>query len=393
MNFNFILIHYGEIALKGKNRNYFESVLIQNIKDQLNVFSPKSFEYVKKMSGGILVKLNEKGVKERDLVQDALEHTFGIVNFSFTVSVEQNLETIKNTCWDMISKEAFESFRIRVQRSNKNFPGTSEHLNREIGEFIYEKLDGKKKVVLNGADLECHVIIIHDIALISLKKSKGLGGLPVGTGGKAMVLMSGGFDSPVAAWQLLKRGVSTRFIHFHSIPYTSRESLEKVTELIKVLKKFKASSTLYSVPFADAQKQIMMNCPEALRVILYRRFMMRIAENIARKEKCLALITGDSVGQVASQTLENILVVNDAANLPVFRPLIGTDKEEIMEKACVIGTYDISKLPHDDCCTRLMPKNPETRAKLDVVLAAEKSLDIEKIVQDAINRTEKIIVD
>lgn len=392
MNFNFILIHYGEIALKGKNRNYFESVLIQNIKDQLNSFSPKSFEYVKKMSGGILVKLNEKGVKEKNLVQDALGHTFGIVNFSFAISVEQDIETIKNSCWDMISKETFDSFRIRVQRSNKNFPGTSEGLNREIGEFIYEKFEGKKKVILNGADLECHVIIIQDTVLISLKKLKGLGGLPVGTGGKAMVLMSGGFDSPVAAWQLLKRGVSTRFIHFHSIPYTSRESLEKVTELIKVLKKFKASSTLYSVPFADAQKQIMMNCPESLRVILYRRFMMRIAENLAHKEKCLALITGDSVGQVASQTLENILVVSDSANLPIFRPLIGMDKEEIMEKARAIGTYEISKLPHDDCCTRLMPKNPETRSKLKDVIEAEKALEVEKIISETVEKTEKIIV-
>lgn len=393
MNFNHILIHYGEIALKGKNRNYFESVLIQNIKDQLNVFSPKSFEYVKKMSGGIMVKLNENGTKESAAIKDALMHTFGIVNFSFAVSISQDMEEIKNTCWEMISKEKFDSFRVRVQRSNKNFPATSEELNREIGGYVYDKFEGKKKVSLNEAELECHIIIINDIALVSLKKMKGLGGLPVGTGGKAMVLMSGGFDSPVAAWQLLKRGVTTRFAHFHSIPYTSRESLEKVTELIKVLKKFKSSGIMYSIPFADVQKEIMMKCPQSLRVILYRRFMMRIAEALARKEKCLALITGDSVGQVASQTLENILAVSQAATLPIFRPLIGLDKEEIMEKARQIGTYEISKLPHDDCCTRLIPKNPETRAKLPEVLAAEKDLDIEKLISDTIAKTEKIIVE
>lgn len=393
MKFDHILIHYGEIALKGKNRNFFEAHLIQNIKDQINVFSPKSFEYVKKMSGGILVKLNEKGIASSDLVEDALQHTFGIVNFSFAVSVAQDMDVLKNICLEMISKENFASFRVRVQRSNKNFPLTSEEMNREIGGFIYENFNRTRKVSLSQADLECHIIIINEMALVSLKKIKGQGGLPIGTGGKAMVMMSGGFDSPVAAWYLLKRGVSTRFAHFHSIPYTSRESLEKVTDLIKVLKKFKSSGTLYSIPFADVQKEIMMKCPQSLRVILYRRFMMRIAERLARREKCLALITGDSVGQVASQTLENILAVSEAASLPIFRPLIGTDKEEIMEKARQIGTYDISKLPHDDCCTRLMPKNPETRAKLIEVLEAEKALDIETLIQDSIKKTEKIIVE
>lgn len=395
MNFDHILIHYGEIALKGKNRNYFEAQLIQNIKDQLNVFSPASFEFVKKMSGGILVKLNETGISNSKQIEDALQHTFGIVNFSFAASVDQDIEVIKNVCWEMINSTSsdFQSFRVRTQRSNKNFPMTSEELNRAVGEYIFEKLEEKIPVKLKDAEVECHIIIINEKALVSLKKNKGQGGLPVGTGGKAMVLMSGGFDSPIAAWYLLKRGVSTRFAHFHSIPYTSRESLEKVTDLIKVLKKYKSSSILYSIPFADVQKEIMMKCPQSLRVILYRRFMMRIAEVLARKEKCLTLITGDSVGQVASQTLENIFAVSEAAKMPIFRPLIGMDKEEIMEKARQIGTYDISKLPHDDCCTRLMPKNPETRAKLEAVLEAEKELDIEKIIQETIQKTEKIVIE
>ena len=216
--------------------------------------------------------------------------------------------------------------------------------------------------------------------------------MPIGTGGKAMVMMSGGFDSPVAAWFLLRRGVTTSFAHFHSMPYTSQASVEKVRELIRVLKKFGSSGIMYSIPFADAQKEIMTKTPAPLRVILYRRFMVRITEALAKKEKCLALVTGDSVGQVASQTLENILAVSDAATLPIFRPLIGTDKEEIMQIAKKIGTYDISKLPHDDCCTRLMPKSPETRAKLPAVLAAEKNLNIEKLVQESLAKTEKIIV-
>ncbi|EKD58823.1 MAG: thiamine biosynthesis protein ThiI [uncultured bacterium] len=391
-----ILIHYGEITLKGKNRNYFEGHLIQNIKDQLNDFSPSSFEYVKKMSGGILVKLNEKGIGNAAIIEDALQHVFGIVNFSFATSVQQDIEILKSTCWELVNSsiggEIFETFRVRTQRSNKNFPMTSEEINKKVGGFIFDKLDGKKKVSLKNPDLECHIIIINELALVSLKKIQGPGGLPIGTGGKAMVLMSGGFDSPVAAWYLLKRGVSTRFAHFHSIPYTSRESLEKVTDLIKVLKKFKSSGVMYSIPFADVQKEIMMKCPASLRVILYRRMMMRISQQLALKEKALALITGDSVGQVASQTLENILAVSQAATLPIFRPLIGMDKEEIMSKAREIGTYDISRLPHDDCCTRLMPKNPETRAKLPEVLEAEKNLDIEKLVFETIGKTEKIIV-
>jgi thiamine biosynthesis protein ThiI len=212
--------------------------------------------------------------------------------------------------------------------------------------------------------------------------------MPTGTSSRAMVLISGGFDSPIAAFQVLRRGAITRFTHFHSIPYTSRESLEKVTDLVKVLKTYGSSGKIYSVPFADVQKEIMMKCPSPLRVILYRRFMLRIAEALAQKDKCLALVTGDSIGQVASQTMENIFAVSEAATMPIFRPLIGMDKEEIMQRAREVGTYDISKLPHDDCCTRLMPKNPETHAKLANVLEAEKNLDVGKIVSESMEKIE-----
>ncbi len=387
---NFILCHYGEIALKGKNRNYFEAQLIQNIKDQLNTFSPSSFEFVKKISGAILVKLNEKGLENVREIEDAIIHTFGIVNYTFAASIEQDIEKIKEHCWDLIKEKSFETFRVTSQRSNKNFVLTSEEINREIGGYLYDKLEGKKAVSLKKPECECFIAIINDYALISLDKKKASGGLPVGTSGKAMVLMSGGFDSPVAAWNILRRGVSTRFVHFHSIPYTSRDSIEKVTDLIKVLKKYQSSGILYLVPFADAQKEIVMKCHESLRIILYRRLMMKIADKLARREKALALVTGDSIGQVASQTLENILVVSEAAELPIFRPLIGTDKEDIMDTARKIGTYDISKLPHDDCCTRLMPKKPETRGRLPLILEAEKALDIEKIISATLEKIEKL---
>lgn len=387
-----ILVHYGEIALKGKNRNYFESRLIQNIKDQLGAFAPDCFEYVKKISGGILIKLNEKGLTNKKTIENALLHTFGIANFSFAASFERDMEKIKEACWEIIQEKKFETFCVRTQRSDKNYQLNSQQINEQVGEHIYEKLERKKAVSLKNPDLEILITILNDSALICLEKIQGPGGMPVGTGGRAMVMMSGGFDSPVAAWQILKRGVIPFFAHFHSMPYTSKASVEKVTDLIRTLKKFQSSGVMYSIPFADVQKEIMMKTPESLRVILYRRFMVRIAEALAKKEKALALVTGDSIGQVASQTLENIFSVNEAATMPIFRPLIGMDKEEIMQIARKIGTYDISKLPHDDCCTRLMPKNPETRAKLPAVLEAEKNLDTEKLIKETLENTERIVV-
>ncbi|HBI34267.1 MAG TPA: tRNA 4-thiouridine(8) synthase ThiI [Candidatus Moranbacteria bacterium] len=385
-----ILIHYGEIALKGGNRNFFEKQLIENIKSQLNNFCPSGFDYVKKMSGGILIKLNENGLKNPNEIKNALMHTPGIANFSFATSVPQDIETLKTFCWKMMSKEKFETFRVTTQRSNKNFPMTSEEINREVGGYIYDKLNGEKSVSMKNPDCECKIFILNEFALVSLEKISGIGGMPVGTGNKAMAMLSGGFDSPVAAFQILRRGVQLRYAHFHSAPYTSKASIEKVIALSQELKKFGSSTRLYLIPFADVQKEIMMKTPERFRVILYRRMMIRIAEVLAKKEKCLALITGDSIGQVASQTLENILAVSEAATLPIFRPLIGVDKEEIMQKAKTIGTYDISIQPHDDCCTRLMPKKPETRAKLWEVLEAEKELDIPTLIKQALEKTELI---
>ncbi|MEI8344167.1 MAG: tRNA uracil 4-sulfurtransferase ThiI [Candidatus Moraniibacteriota bacterium] len=385
-----ILIRYGEISLKGKNRNYFEARLIKNLKDQLNVFSPSSFEFVKKISGAILVKLNKNGLTNIIAVEDAIRHTFGIVNYSFATSIEQDMKKIKSFCWELIKEKDFQTFRVTCKRSNKEFALKSAEIECEIGGFIFEKFAGQKAVKLKNPDCEIFLAIINDYALVSLDKKKGLGGLPVGTGGKALVLMSGGFDSPVAAFNILRRGVTTSFAHFHSMPYTSKASVEKVTTLIRVLKEYQSSGILYSIPFADAQKEIMLNCCESLRIILYRRLMIKVSQELARKEKALALVTGDSIGQVASQTLENIFVVSQAAQMPIFRPLIGADKEDIMNTAKEIGTYDISKLAHDDCCMRLMPKKPETRSKLPAVLEAEKALDIPRIVSEILAGVEKI---
>lgn len=389
MKFDHIICHYGEISLKGGNRNYFEAQLIRNIKKQLQKFSPGSFEFVQKISGAILLKLTELGIKNISQIEDALMHTFGIVNFSYAKSIPQDLEKIKKAAWEIIKNENFESFRVTTIRSNKQFPSTSAKLDIEIGGYLFKKLDRRRKVSLKNPNLNLFVAIVNDYAFIYLHKIKGLGGMPVGTGGKAMALMSGGFDSPVAAWQILKRGVQLRYIHFHSMPYTSKASVEKVAELIRVLEKYGASTKLFLVPFADIQKEIMLKAPDKFRIILYRRMMLRIAEKIGKSEKCQALITGDSIAQVASQTLENILAVSEAATLPIFRPLIGLDKEEIMQKAQSIGTYAISILAHDDCCTRLMPKKPETKAKLPEVLLAEKNLNIDLLLKKILKKIEK----
>lgn len=386
----FILCHYNEIALKGNNRKFFEAKLVANLKIQLTSAAPGCFEYVKKISGSILIKLNQTGIANQAKISQALSCTFGLANFSFAFNASQDLDTLKQACWQMLQNKEFETFRITTQRSNKNYPLTSEELNRQIGAYVYEKLNGQKKVSLKNPQVNCHLTIVNEHALVYAEKTKGPGGMPVGTNGKVMALLSGGFDSPVAAWQLLKRGAQLRFVHFHSMPYTSKASIEKIQALVQKLSNFQAAQKIYLVPFADAQKQIMLHTPAKFRVIIYRRMMLRIAQELARREKCLALVTGDSLGQVASQTLENIRAVNEASDLPVFRPLIGLDKEEIMQKAQQIGTYAISILPHDDCCTRLMPKNPETRAVLQEVLDAEKNLDAENLIRETLVKTELV---
>ena len=385
---NFVLIHYNEIALKGGNRAFFEAKLIENIKIQLGNELPASFEFIKKISGGILIKLNQTGIENSFQIKEILQKTFGIANFSFANKVSPEIESLKQACWELLENRDFDSFRVSTTRSDKNYPLISEEINRLVGEHIFEKLSRKKAVGLKNPDLNIRINIFHDHALVFADKFSGLGGMPVATNGKVMCLISGGFDSPIAAWQLLKRGAQLRFVHFHSIPYTSKDSVKKIQAIIKQLGKFQAAQKTYLVPFADAQKEIMLKTPAKFRVILYRRLMLKIAQELARRENCLALVTGDSLGQVASQTLENIHAVDQAANMPVFRPLIGTDKEEIMQKAREIGTYEISILPHDDCCTRLMPKNPETRARLEEVLEAEKTLDLPELTRNILEKTE-----
>jgi len=380
MRFTHLICHYNEIALKGKNRGFFEDALVGNLRRHLAAFAPKEFRSVERLHGRIVVHLTPEANPKN--ITPVIKNIFGISNFSYAIAVNLDLEIIKQQCLELLKNRKFKTFRISAKRSNKKFPLTSQETNEQIGEYIISSL--KKKVSLEHADIECFVEIANKQTFLYVEKLKGAGGMPVGSGGHALVLLSGGFDSPVAAYYAMKRGVRVDFVHFHSIPYASRASLEKVEKLAAELNKFQLSSTIYLIPFAETQKEIMIKVPQKFRVIFYRRLMLTIAEKIALRKKYLALYTGDSVGQVASQTLENIRSIEEAVKIPILRPLIGFDKEEIIEKAREIGTYEISVLPHDDCCTRFMPKSPETRSKLEDVIEAEKNLDIEKLISAAI---------
>lgn len=393
MVYDYIICHYGEIGLKGENRKFFEDALRQNIERALKRSEVK-YEFVKRISGRIIVKLNEKESEDSDYIETdetekALKASGGVLGVSYyakAVYSEQDITAIKKTALEILSKQKFETFRITTQRSNKNFSLTSQQINETLGEHIMLELN--KKVMLKKPDLTCFIEIVDDYAFLYLEKNRGIGGLPVGVSGKAAALLSGGIDSPVAAFYAMKRGAKVIFMHFHSFPYTGMQSIEKVKKMAKILNKFQFKSKLFLIPFAEIQEEILMKTEQKNRIVLYRRFMLRIAEKIAGQEKALALITGDSLGQVASQTMENISVIEEAVKIPILRPLIGFDKEEIILKAKEIETYEISIQPHLDCCVRFIPKHPATKAKIEEITEAEKNLDAENLIRNAIEKTE-----
>lgn len=386
---SFIVCHYDEIGLKGRNRKFFEEKLAENIKVSAEKKIPGCFIYIKRMSGRIIGEI-EEGKANKKALEDILKNIPGIANFSFAEEVKQNIEDIGKKSVEILEGKKFKTFRVSAQRANKSFLLTSQEINEGVGALIVEKLN--KGVKLEEADLELFIEIVEKTAFIYTEKIKGVGGLPVSSGGKTVSMLSGGIDSPVASFFAMRRGSQTVFVHFHSVPQTSPASLEKVDEIAQVLSKFQPESKIYKVPFLDIQKQIYLKTPPKLRVVLYRRFMLRIAEEIAKKEGALAIVTGESLGQVASQTLENISAIQEAASIPIFRPLIGMDKKEIIKKAEEIGTYSISISAADDCCSLFIPKDPETKAKIEEVRATEKELEVEKLVQTAINSAESKII-
>lgn len=390
-----IIIHYAEIALKGENRWNFEKKLVENIRQGLKNFK---YEKIERLNGRIVIIFEELEV-EHENISNSLNHIFGISHFSFGWEVNAGLEEIKINLAEklkkeidsrLIAKKETKTFRITAHRAEKNFLLTSDQINYKVGEYIFEKSGLGLNVNLKNPDINCFIEIVGREAFFYFDKIKALGGLPVGVSGKVLSLISSGFDSPVAAWRLMKRGARVNFIHFHSYPRTSKASINNVKNLIKILDEYQFGSILYLAPLLDIQREIFSKCEERLRIILYRRFMFRIAEALATKINAGALVTGESLGQVASQTLENIRVTDNAVSLPVFRPLIGMDKVEIINEAKKIGTYEISSQPYEDCCSLFTPRHPATKAKLEQLEFEESKLDSKKLIKEAIEKMEKV---
>jgi len=393
MKYDSIICHYAEIGLKGKNRKFFEEGLMGNIKTSFIINSCNGIKNIRRISGRILIKIDKRA--EEDKIRQALKNVFGIAYFSFAVNCGQDMEEIKKKSFEILEDKEFKTFRVETKRAEKDFYLTSQQINEQVGEYIFEKLNAKSlkfRVNLKNPDITCFIEIVEKYAFLYLEKVRGLGGLPVGVSGKAMSLLSGGIDSPVASFYGMQRGIKIIFLHFTSFPFTEQASIEKVKKIVKILNKFQFQSNLYLIPFLNIQKEILLKTKAKLRVVLYRRFMFKIAEVLAEKEKIKALITGESVGQVASQTLENIGVIQETIKSLVLRPLIGMDKEDIIKKGKEIGTFDVSILPAQDCCQRFLPKHPETRANLKEVKEEEKKLDVKGLVKEAIKKVKVEII-
>jgi len=376
-----IVIHYGEIALKGKNRIFFENKLKANIKKALQNIKISEIE---RLRGRLVVNLAESGQDE--LAKEGLQTVFGISHFSFGVAVEKEIDVIKETAWGLLKNKTFDSFKIETRRAQKDFPLNSMEVNKEVGAFVQNNCG--KKVDLSASDITCYIEITERETLLYTEKVPGLRGLPVGVSERAVCLLSSGIDSPVASYMMLKRGVRLIYAHFHSQPFTSKASQENTVRLVRILNRYQFHCKAYFIPFIDIQKEIMAKAPSKLRVLLYRRYMVRLAERIAQSEKAAALVTGENVGQVASQTLSNIRVVSEVTDLPILRPLAGFDKEEIIQLAKKIGTFEISIEPYEDCCTLFVPENPETRANPRIVAEAEKLLDVSELMAQALEQAE-----
>jgi len=375
-----VVLHYGELALKGRNRPWFVGMLAKAVRNSLRGLKVRR---VRSLIGRIVVTLDDDS--EWQEVQARLRCLPGIGNFALARQVPVDLDAVTTAIVASLPDRPVRSFRVRARRADKRFPHPTPDIERHIGSHVQAARGWP--VDLSAPEFVINVEFLTDEAFYSFERHQGTGGLPVGTGGDVMALLSGGIDSPVAAWRLIRRGCRTDFVHFHSYPILSSTSQEKVRELVRVLTRSQLKSRLYMVPFGSIQQQIVLAVPPPLRVVAYRRMMLRIAEALARTAGAQALVTGDAVGQVASQTIDNLSVVGCVATMPLLRPLVGMDKEEITLDAQRIGTYEISIVPDDDCCTLFSPRHPATRASLEAIEAAESQLDVAGLVAAAVAST------
>lgn len=385
---NILIVRCGEVALKGMNKPYFERMLVDRIRRNLKAFKGVD---IKRQEGLIFIRV------EKDLDIDAIiketAKVFGVASISKAVEAEPELEAIGKASVDymmnLIEERGVETFKVEAKRADKNFPVKSPEIGRIIGAKV---LIGCKvlKVDVHNPDVLLHVDVRTDRAYIYEGKVNGFGGLPLGTNGKGMVLLSGGIDSPVAAWMMAKRGMMIEAVHFHSYPYTSPRAQEKVEDLARILSTYVGRFKMHVINLLPIQEAIVENCPEEETTILVRRFMMRIAEKVAEKNDCMMLITGENLGQVASQTAESLVVTDASVSKPVMRPLIAMDKIDIMEKAKEIGTYEKSIEPYEDCCTVFLPKHPTTKPRLERILESESKLDCEALIEAAVASAEVV---
>ena len=367
------LVHYHELGLKRGNRPLFLRHLARNLRRATSDRGPLTLRQV---SGRVLLDLESH--PDPAAVRARVQRVFGVSSVALAYRVASTVEAMKSIIAWLVEGQTFASFRITARRAFKTYPMTSVELNRELGAFVLERV--ASRVDLRHPELEIHVEVMPAETFVYVHPVPGPGGLPVGASGTVAALLSGGIDSPVAAWRMMKRGCRVLFVHFHSVPYLPPTSQAKARELVAILTRWQYDSTLILVPFAELQREVVLTVPPPARVVVYRRLMVRIAEALARKHGAVALTTGESLGQVASQTLSNIARIDEAAGMPILRPLIGMDKLEITDQARRLGTFEISIEPDADCCTLFVPKHPATRMSEHEVSAVESRLDTARLV-------------
>lgn len=381
-----IVVHYHELWLKGRNRRFFLGKLFTALRQGLQGIP---VERIDQPGDRFVVRLGEGAPIEEAAAR--IERVFGIAYYAVARPVDRDMEALCRAAWDEIQPLRFATFAVRVKRSDKKFPHTTMEIESAVGRYLLETLRAQARdarVRLKDPELTCHIEITPGPLLVYARKIPGPGGLPANTAGRLTCLLSGGYDSAVAAYHMMKRGAHLSFVHFYGTGARPGESsLHVASALVRALVPYQFRAKLYRVPFEEIQREIVCYAPEGVRLLLYRRMMLRIAEVLARRDRALALVTGDSLGQVASQTLRNLVAVEAAAQMPVFRPLIGTDKMDILATARKIGTYDISSEPFHDCCPVFLPRTPELSARPEELAEAEAKLDIPALVAQGIRGT------
>ncbi|RDC50431.1 tRNA 4-thiouridine(8) synthase ThiI [Acinetobacter sp. RIT592] len=385
--YNIAIVKYGEIGVKGKNRYIFENKLIKNVKNMLAHIGKFN---VYKEYGRIYVDLGEYAEDYEEVLEE-IKKVFGVVGVCPGIRAEKDYDKLKELALQLLEEKieaGSGSFKVTSRRGDKSLELTSQEMSKDIAGFLVYNVKDRIKVDVRNPETTIHCEYRQNHVMVYSDTVPGYGGLPVGTNGRAMSLLSGGIDSPVASWMVAKRGVEIEAIHFHSYPFTSEKSQEKVRDLAQILAKYCGKVRLHKVNILEIQKAIGVSCKEEEMTIISRRFMMKIAQRVGEMRFCDALVTGESIGQVASQTIQGLTCTNASVSLPVFRPLIAMDKSEIIKIAQKIGTFETSVIPEEDCCTVFSPKSPVTKPKLDRIEKSESSLDVEKLIQDAIDNME-----